>query len=74
MGLEEKIEPDKCIHWSIARTQRKSELDRGLTKEHTKTYKDAGCYKCDGYNLQCKSYISNYRVYQQIGYKIEDKK
>ena len=49
---------DKCENWEIARTQRKTEIERGLSLRGTMGFEDMGCYECKGFNPDCKSYFS----------------
>ena len=48
---------DRCIQYSISRTQRISELNMDLGLEGTKGYDIIGCYDCDGRNTECDKYM-----------------
>ena len=47
-----------CDHFSMARNQRKHELERGVGLVGTQGYEKQGCYKCDGYNYGCDKYFN----------------
>jgi len=45
-----------CIYHSIARSQRKTEVERGKGHVGTMDYEHTGCYKCEGYTKGCQAY------------------
>jgi len=40
----------------MARIQRQNERARGLDDTGTDSFKFMGCYNCDGFNKECKTY------------------
>lgn len=45
-----------CMYYDISRSQRKTELERGVGYEGTLGFERAGCYDCDGYKKDCETY------------------
>jgi len=46
----------KCAWYDMARIQRQNERARGLDDTGTDSFKFMGCYNCDGFNKECKTY------------------
>jgi hypothetical protein len=55
--FREKHHEDECVWLAIAHEQRHTELERGLDKSGTYQYDVMGCYKCDGLNKNCQTYL-----------------
>ena len=53
----EKIKPQRCEYYYASREQRKDELKRGYGLKGTSGFNKMGCYQCNGYNVNCPSYI-----------------
>ena len=49
---------DECVHYQANRKIRETETGRGENHNGTTGYEQMGCYKCDGFNFDCKRYIS----------------
>lgn len=52
-----------CVHWYASRNQRETERARGEGDEGTSSYKNKGCYDCDGKNKEeeCSHYFPKRR-------------
>ena len=57
--LEKQLNDLECVHHECALSQRTSELTSGLGTSGTIGYELRGCYRCDGYDRECPSYVSN---------------
>jgi len=61
-NLEETL-GNKCINYNISATQRAMEVALGKGTIGTVGYEMAGCFECEGYNLDCKFYVSNFEAF-----------
>ena len=62
-NLEETL-CNKCININISETQRALEVSLGQGTLGTMGYEETGCYSgCNGYNLDCPFYTSNYEAF-----------
>ena len=62
---------NKCIQYYISRKQRQDEVARGDGLNGTKGYEVMGCYRCEGYNRECKAFsqfhcISAEEIYEDF--------
>ncbi len=48
---------EKCIWHKIAILERNEERSGGFIECNTMCYQDVGCYRCDGYDADCKAYF-----------------
>ena len=61
-SLEETI-GNKCININISESKRAIDVSLGRGLIGTNGYEDAGCYECNGYNLDCTFYTSNFEAF-----------
>lgn len=54
--LDSFSEGDVCVHYFLSRSQRKTEIERGLDDSRTSGYELRGCYTCEGLNFRCNLY------------------
>jgi len=62
MNYLEKYHPKTCINYISARETRKREIERGLGEVGVQTYKEFGCFNCEGLDESCSAYISLERI------------
>jgi len=57
--IQEQIKiVDICDYHLISRSQRESEIAKGLGTKGTMSFENKGCYDCQGYNPTCDAYQS----------------
>lgn len=47
---------EKCVYYTVSRRQAKEEKDRGESDAGIQGFVVQGCYVCDGYDTECKTY------------------
>ena len=45
-----------CDNYYISRSQRETEVARGVGEKGTLGYEERGCFECDGLNSKCQMY------------------
>lgn len=63
--LESLASEDVCLNLSIAISQRKNELEAGFGLKGTAGFEKMGCYKCNGINSECPSYMPKKELYSE---------
>jgi hypothetical protein len=53
---------EKCVHYFISRVQRSDEIKKGWGLSGTRGYERIGCYECNGYNKDCRSYTPQIKI------------
>ena len=53
---------EECLFLSPAWSQRISEDARGLSRMGTNGFEQTGCYECDGFNKECRSYVTKQTI------------
>jgi len=54
---------DICVYYHVAKSQREMERKKGLGKKGTMGYEDMGCYRCNGHDKTCISYMNTLELY-----------
>ena len=62
---------DFCIHYKASRSQLEIDTKKGKNLGSSFMFDKTGCYKCDGYDSNCKSY-EPYKIFDMRKYNVEE--
>ena len=57
---------DLCVYFGISRVQKENRLNKELKIDGEFSFKEVGCYECNGFNHDCPHYFSPLREYERV--------